>query len=81
MSERTEIVRTCDVCGKRVSDEGVNYHEMPLRQLDNAEHPFNGWFKLIRVDPSQSLWHLCSVPCLTRLAMERLSGPSRETLL
>lgn len=84
MSERTEIVKTCDVCGKRVSDEGCTVLASLKRDCPDAHE---GWFSLNRlgiIDGSYrktETWDLCSVPCLTKLTMERLSSPSKETLL
>ena len=37
MSTRTEVVKTCDACGKRLSDDG---------EARYGGHPHNGWIHL-----------------------------------
>lgn len=88
MSERTERVKTCDVCGKRVSDEGCGRLQYYRLGKPVADHHL-GWFSLNRLggviaDGSYSkteTWDLCDLDCLKALVRERLSSPSKETLL
>lgn len=67
MTTRKETVRVCDVCKKRVSDEGEKYY---------GGHPHNGWFAIHQTGGSTDLdslkkirdWDLCSTACLNTLA-------------
>ncbi len=62
-----ETVRICDVCKKRVSDEG----EMML-----GGHSHSGWFVIQRIGGGTSLrelkqeneWDVCGITCLKLLA-------------
>ena len=67
MSTKKEVVKVCDVCQKRVSDEGETYF---------GGHPHAGWFYIemhggptdLRSLQSQHQWDVCGRKCLTELA-------------
>ena len=60
-------IKTCDICGKSVSDEGEMYI---------GGHPFHGWFKVNRINGSTTLenlhknheWDVCGIECLQKLS-------------
>ncbi len=66
---RKETVRICDVCKKRVSDDG---------ELSIGGHAHSGWFNLHMTEGSTRLealkrqreWDVCSVLCLDRLVQQ-----------
>jgi hypothetical protein len=66
MATRTEIIKICDVCQRRTSDEHEEWY---------GGHPFAGWFTLQRHRGStdlrslrqKSTWDLCSKTCLDKL--------------
>lgn len=67
MATRKEIVKTCDVCQKRVTDEG---------EIHYGGHPHAGWFKIsmhggptdLRSLQHQMEWDVCSKKCYLKLA-------------
>lgn len=69
MSTRKETVKICDVCQKRVSDDG---------EITFGGHVHSGWFKLHEQGGGTSLealrkvrdWDVCGIKCLKRLVAE-----------
>lgn len=67
MATKQEIVKVCDVCNQRVSDEG---------EVHFGGHPHQGWFEVERIGGATDLkslkakrdWDVCSVRCLALLA-------------
>lgn len=67
MSTRKEIVRICDICKRRVSDDG---------EISYGGHAHAGWFSIERTGGGTSLralreeseWDVCSIACLKLLA-------------
>lgn len=67
---RRELIKVCDVCHKKVSDDG---------QLYATSHPHSGWFTVTRSGGSSNMpainlrnqWDCCSVECLAKLAVSR----------
>lgn len=63
VSTKKETVKICDVCKKRVSDEGETYY---------GGHPHQGWFEVHQRGGATDLaslqmkrdWDICSVKCL-----------------
>jgi hypothetical protein len=68
MATKKETVKVCDMCKKRVSDEGETYY---------GGHPHAGWFSIFMhggptdLDSlkSEKQWDVCGKPCLQRLAV------------
>ncbi len=66
MSTKKETVKVCDVCKKRVSDEGETYF---------GGHPHAGWFKIemhggptnLRALKAQHEWDVCGAKCFETL--------------
>lgn len=76
MSTKKETVKTCDVCGKRVSDGGETYF---------GGHPHAGWFAVemhggptdLSSLKSQKQWDVCGAVCLEVLGTQlNPSSPS-----
>lgn len=69
MATKKETVMVCDVCKKRVSDEG---------EMHIGGHPHAGWFTVemhggatdLRSLKSQKSWDVCSPVCLKTLAVK-----------
>lgn len=69
MARRKENVRVCDVCKKRVSDEG---------EIHYGGHPHQGWFGVHETGGSTQLselhrqknWDACSAECLQKLVIQ-----------
>jgi hypothetical protein len=67
MSQHHAIIRICDICRKRVSDEG---------EVTYGGHVHAGWFTIERTGGSTTLralkeereWDVCSLGCLKMLA-------------
>jgi hypothetical protein len=67
MATRKETVKVCDVCKKRVSDEG---------EMHFGGHPHAGWFKIekhggptdLESLRSQHRFDVCGTECLVKLA-------------
>jgi hypothetical protein len=65
--KKKQQIRTCDICGKTVSDEGEIYF---------GGHPFYGWFTVnMHGGPTdlESLhaphdWDICSKQCMIKFA-------------
>lgn len=67
MATRKETVKICDVCKKRVTDEGETYF---------GGHPHAGWFAVEKHGgptdlaslKAQKKWDVCGVECLRKLS-------------
>lgn len=67
MATKKETVKVCDVCKKRVSDDG---------EMHFGGHPHAGWFAVemhggptdLRSLRSQKEWDVCGTKCLKALA-------------
>ena len=70
MKRKQEILE-CDVCGRKVSDEGEAWF---------GGHPFSGWFHLtmhggptdLESLRSQKDWDICSKKCLENFATGKI---------
>ncbi len=68
---RKEVVKVCDVCGRKVSDEG---------EISFGGHPHAGWFAIdkhggpsdLRSIRSPHHWDVCGTKCLLELAKRKL---------
>lgn len=67
MSIKKATIKTCDVCGRKVYDQGEAWI---------GGHPFSGWFEVNQHGGSTALhelrktrsWDVCSQACLIKLA-------------
>lgn len=68
MTTRKETVRVCDVCERRVSDEG---------EIQYGGSAHQGWFSVHRTSGKTDLgslkahrdWDVCGIGCLKQLTM------------